>query len=92
MAAIVLRGVCDDRGVRIYMLQPFKNFEGWPADSPERREVFERARGWMKIMEGLGTDMLQVESSDLPEEEISTDREVIVNDLRELADLLATKG
>jgi hypothetical protein len=43
------------------MLQPFANFEGWPKDSPERKDAFERAAGWIEIMKVVGTDILQVD-------------------------------
>jgi len=40
------------------MLQPFANFEGWSEGSKERKEAFERAKGWIKIMQVVGTDLL----------------------------------
>ncbi|KAJ5495877.1 hypothetical protein N7539_000993 [Penicillium diatomitis] len=80
---------CKANGVTVMMLQPFANFEGWPKDSRERKEAFERANGWMKIMEAAGTDMLQVGSTDSPAGKISTDRAQIVSDLRELGSMLA---
>ena len=42
------------------MLQPFSNFEGWPQGSKERGDAFSRAKGWIQIMQAVGTDMLQV--------------------------------
>ncbi|KAI1101283.1 xylose isomerase-like protein [Jackrogersella minutella] len=76
--------------LRILMLQPFSNFEGWPRDSSERKDAFERAEGWMRIMDAVGTDMLQVGSSDAPG--ISSSLDDLANDLAELADLYAIKG
>lgn len=48
--------------LKILMLQPFANFEGWirGKQDEERKDAWERARGWMRIMEAVGTDMLQV--------------------------------
>jgi sugar phosphate isomerase/epimerase len=46
--------------LKIIMLQPFSNFEGWPKASKEREDAFDRAKGWIKIMHAVGTDMLQV--------------------------------
>lgn len=46
--------------LEIMMLQPFANFEGWPKDSPERADAFDRAKGWIRIMQAVGADMLQV--------------------------------
>ena len=84
--------MCDAKGLKILILQPFGNFEGWPENSPERADAWKRAEGWMRIMEACGTDMLQVGSTDTPAEKIGRDRERFVNDLTELADMLAKKG
>jgi sugar phosphate isomerase/epimerase len=46
--------------IKIMMLQPFSNFEGWEKGSKEREDAFARAKGWIKIMHAVGTDMLQV--------------------------------
>ena len=91
-AAKEVKTMCDAKGLKILILQPFANFEGWPEDSPERKDAFTRAEGWMRIMEACGTGLLQVGSTDSPAEKIGRDRERFVNDLTELADLLATKG
>jgi hypothetical protein len=79
--------ICEQSNLKIIMLQPFSNFEGWKKGSKERKEAFERAKGWIRIMQSVGTDMLQVGSSDSPN--ISTSKEDIVSDIRELADMLA---
>ena len=68
------------------MLQPFSNFEGWPEGSDGRKDAFERARGWIRIMKACGCSMLQVGSSDTPLVELDPGK--IVPDLRELADML----
>ena len=90
-AAKVVKTMCDAQGLKILILQPFANFEGWPEGSAERKDAFTRAEGWMRIMEACGTDMLQVGSTDSPEEKIGHDRDRFVSDLRELADMLAKK-
>lgn len=57
-----VKELTDNLGLKILMLQPFPNFEGWRKGTHdgEREDAFERARGWMKVMEAAGTDMLQV--------------------------------
>ena len=55
-----VKGMCAELGLKIVMLQPFANFEGWKPQSEERKDAFRRAKGWIRIMEALGTDMLQV--------------------------------
>jgi sugar phosphate isomerase/epimerase len=59
-AAKVVRSMCEERNLNILILQPFSNFEGWPKGSEKRKKVFEKARGWIRVMEAAGTDMLQV--------------------------------
>ncbi|TEA19011.1 3-dehydroshikimate dehydratase [Colletotrichum sidae] len=82
--------LCDELQLNIMVLQPFANFEGWPKGSKEREDAFRRARGWMDIMEAVGTDMLQVGSSD--SEGITASIGERVADLAELADMLAARG
>lgn len=55
-----VRKLCENQGLKVLILQPFANFEGWPKGSQEREDAFERAKGWMGIMESVGTDVLQV--------------------------------
>ena len=76
--------------LEIMVLQPFSNFEGWPEGSDKRKQAFEKAKGWIAIMEAVGTTMLQVGSSD--SEGITGDKEQLAKDLAELADMLAEKG
>lgn len=88
-AAKVVKAQCDAKGLKILILQPFSNFEGWAEGSKEREDAWIRVKGWIKIMQGAGTDMLQIGSSDTPASKIGTDRNRFVNDLREVCDLLA---
>lgn len=57
-----VKELTDNLGLEILMLQPFPHFEGWRRgmQEREREDAFERARGWMRVMETAGTDMLQV--------------------------------
>ena len=57
-----VKKLCAEKQLKILVLQPFSNFEGWPEGSPERKDAFERAAGWIRIMQAVGTDMLQVRS------------------------------
>ncbi len=58
------QGFVRNLGLKIVMLQPFANFEGWKPQSEERKEAFRRAKGWIRIMEAVGTDMLQVSADE----------------------------
>ena len=59
-AAEQVKSICEDLKVKIVMMQPFANFEGWDEGSKEREDAFKRAKGWIRIMEKLGCDMIQV--------------------------------
>ncbi|KAL2108144.1 hypothetical protein VUR80DRAFT_4188 [Thermomyces stellatus] len=89
-AASQIANLCEGHDLKIMLLQPFANFEGWPDGSEERRDAFDRARGWIRIMEALGADTLQVGSSD--SEGISSSVAQLAGDLGQLADMLAEKG
>lgn len=101
-----VRKLCEQLGLKILMLQPFSNFEGWKPHTKEREDAMKRAKGWIEVMKAVGTDMLQVEirrsasrqnvdfaqvgSSD--SEGITLDKKELAKDLAELADLLSTHG
>lgn len=57
-----IRKLVEKHKLTILMLQPFANFEGWIKGKHDKQieDAWERARGWMRIMESVGTDMLQV--------------------------------
>lgn len=91
-AAADIAAQCKRLHLEIMLLQPFANFEGWPRGSPEREDAFARAKGWIRIMLACGCKTLQVGSTDSPAGRISTAREDVVGDLRELADMLGEHG
>lgn len=55
-----IRKQCETKNLKVMMLQPFANFEGWPRGSKEREDAFARAKGWIEVMRAVGTDLLQV--------------------------------
>lgn len=59
-AAKVVKAMCDAKEMKVMLLQPFSNFEGWAEGSDERKDAFRRAEGWIKIMQAVGCDTLQV--------------------------------
>lgn len=62
-AAKVVKAQTDAKEMKVMLLQPFANFEGWPEGSDERKDAFKRAEGWIRIMEAVGCDTLQVSDS-----------------------------
>ncbi|KAM0231637.1 hypothetical protein ACHAP5_011006 [Fusarium lateritium] len=87
-----IKSLTDELGLKIMMLQPFANFEGWKKGEhdKERKQAFDKARGWIKVMEAAGVTLLQVGSSD--SEGIASSFDDLAADLAELADMLAEKG
>ncbi|KAH6953876.1 xylose isomerase-like protein [Ilyonectria sp. MPI-CAGE-AT-0026] len=73
--------------VGILMLKPFVNSDGWKSGHhySERKDMFEKVRGWLRVMEALGTDMLQIGPSD--SEEDSNPVNDLATDLAKLADM-----
>ena len=59
-AAKEVKAQCDAKKLKILILQPFANFEGWAKGSKEREDAWTRVRGWIRLMQAAGTDMLQV--------------------------------
>ena len=55
-----VKRLCERFGLKVLVLQPFSNFEGWAEGSEGREDAFRRAKGWVRVMEAVGTDMLQV--------------------------------
>ena len=59
-AALEVKRKCEELKLKVVMLQPFSNFEGWKPQSEERKDAFKRVKGWIRVMETVGCDMLQV--------------------------------
>lgn len=61
-----VKTICENLGPKIVMLQPFANLEGWEPQSEERKDAFRRANSCIRIMQTMGTDMLQVPHANDP--------------------------
>jgi len=85
-AAKIIRRLCDERGITIICLQPFWQYEGLK-DRREHAARIEKMKLWFKIAHVLGTDVIQIPSSFLKEEEISSDFHLIVQDMIEVAEM-----
>ena len=58
--AAEIKKLVDANGLKVMMLQPFANFEGWPTGSVEWDDAVTRAKGWIEIMNVVDTNILQV--------------------------------
>ncbi|KAJ4305373.1 hypothetical protein N0V90_000904 [Kalmusia sp. IMI 367209] len=85
-AAAYVRSLCIALGLDIICLQPFMHYEGL-LDRSKHAKRIEEMHLWIQLAKVLGTDLIQVPSSFLSKEEISSDTDLIVSDLREIADI-----
>lgn len=58
-AASYVASVCDSLGLRIFSLQPLRDFEGW-AKEEDQLLALRRARSRFEIMRALGADLLLI--------------------------------
>jgi 4-hydroxyphenylpyruvate dioxygenase len=83
-----VRKLAADLGLEIITFQPFRDFEGMPADRRER--VFARAERKFDLMQELGCDLLLVCSNVSPESLGGIERAAA--DLYELGDRASKRG
>jgi 4-hydroxyphenylpyruvate dioxygenase len=83
-----VRRACQDLGLDIVTLQPFRDFEGMP-DGPRAR-AFARAERKFDVMQELGCDLLMICSNVAPDSLGGIDRAAA--DLAELGERAAKRG
>jgi 4-hydroxyphenylpyruvate dioxygenase len=77
-----------DLGLACTVYQPFRDFEGMPAEL--RQRVFDRAERKFDVMQELGTDLVLVCSNVSPA--CLSDRKRIIDDFRELGERAARRN
>lgn len=85
-AAGYVRSLCTSLNLDIICLQPFMHYDGL-IDRSKHAERIEEIKLWIQLAKVLETDLIQVPATFLSKEECSSDVELIVSDLRELADI-----
>ena len=83
-----VRRICDGLGLTIITCQPFRDFEGMPAE--KRQRTFDRAERKFDLLQELGTDLLFVCSSLSPEAQGGIER--LAADFAELGERAAKRG
>jgi 4-hydroxyphenylpyruvate dioxygenase len=83
-----VRRAAEDLGLKIVTFQPFRDFEGMPADKRERN--FTRAERKFDLMHELGCDLLMVCSNVSPDSAGGIDR--AAEDFHALGDRAAKRG
>ncbi len=83
-----VRRLCEDLELKIVTCQPFRDFEGMPAE--KRQRTFDRAERKFDLLQELGTDLLFVCSSVAPDAQGGIDR--LAADFRELGERAAKRN
>jgi 4-hydroxyphenylpyruvate dioxygenase len=83
-----VRRICDGLGLAIITCQPFRDFEGMPAE--KRQRTFDRAERKFDLLQELGTDLLFICSSLSPEAQGGIER--LATDFAELGERAAKRG
>lgn len=92
-AAIRIRELCDILHLEIVCLQPFLFYEGLIDRAEQKHLASIKIHLWFELAHILRTDMIQVPSNFLPPDAVTGkprttgDMDIIVGDLREIADL-----
>lgn len=84
-AARQIESMCRDRGLQIICLQPFAHYEGL-VDREEHERRMEKLELWVRLARVLKTDLIQIPANFLPAEFVTDDTDLIVADLRKVAD------
>ncbi|KAK4038823.1 xylose isomerase-like protein [Parachaetomium inaequale] len=84
-AGHILR-MCQARGIEIVCLQPFSHYDGL-LDREEHERRLDQLKFWFTLARELKTDIIQVPASFLPAPQVSDDIDLIISDLREVADM-----
>jgi 4-hydroxyphenylpyruvate dioxygenase len=85
-AAASIHNLSVSLNLEIICLQPFMHYEGL-IDRRRHDERIEEVKLWMNLAHVLDTDVIQVPSSFLSRDEVSSDVNVMVADLQQIADL-----
>lgn len=91
IAAQTIRSMCEERNLTIVCLQPFMHYEGL-RDRKWHAERVEEMKLWIQMAHILGTNVIAIPSTFLPEDVASGDLDLITADLQEVADLGAPEG
>lgn len=86
-AAHAIRDLCAQRGLKILALQPFRHYEGL-RDLTKHAMRLDELRHWVQLCKILGEDLfILIPSSFLDPSEITGDRDRLVADLAQAADV-----
>ena len=90
-AASLIRSMCDEREISVVCLQPFMHYEGL-RDRQLHKQKVEDMEHWIQLAKVLRTNIISIPSTFLSKDEVIGDLGLIVDDMREVADLAAPYG
>jgi len=85
-AAAHIKLLCDSLHLTVLGLQPFHFYEGL-LDRAEHERLITKIKLWFRFAPALGTNTISIPANFLPEDKLTGDMNVIVADLRKLADM-----
>lgn len=86
-AAHAIRDLCAERGLQVLALQPFRHYEGL-IDPVQHAQRIDELEHWVRLSKILGDNIfILIPSSFLDPSEITGDRDRLVADLAEAADV-----
>ncbi|KAI7972477.1 hypothetical protein EIK77_008940 [Talaromyces pinophilus] len=85
-AAKRIRSICDEHSLQVVCLQPFM-FYGGLKDRTEHQKRLDTLKEWFQLVKILGTDLIQVPTNFLPAHELTPDLDLVIDDMRQLADM-----
>lgn len=89
-AAERIHSICQTQGLEIIGLQPFLFYEGLK-DRQQHAKLIEKMKLWLQLAQKLDTRTIQIPANFLPADQLTDDIDVIVDDLRQLADMGAAQ-
>jgi 4-hydroxyphenylpyruvate dioxygenase len=81
-----IAAICSKAGLKVIGLQPFLFYEGL-LDRKKHDQLIEKIHVWFQLVKILGTQTIQIPANFLPADQLTGDLDVIVGDLKELAEL-----
>ncbi|KAK4153359.1 xylose isomerase-like protein [Chaetomidium leptoderma] len=78
--------LCRERSIEILCLQPFSHYDGL-VDREEHDRRLDQLQFWFELARELDTDIIQIPASFLPSPQVTEDLNVIISDLRKVADM-----
>lgn len=91
VAAQQIQQLCKSHNLAILSLQPFSFYEGLMDRNAHRRRIEELVNVWFGLVKVLGVDAIQIPANFLPADQLTGNLDIIVDDLRKVADLGLTQ-